>query len=571
MTFLPIVERELRVAARQPATYRLRVRAALGAMLFGGYLLLTFGFFSGGALGARGAFSSLTFFAFIYCFLSGAQRTADSLSSEKREGTLGLLFLTDLKGYDIVLGKLLATSLAGFYGLIAIFPVLTIVLLTGGVGGWELFRVMLALTNALFFSCAVGLCVSSFSRQQQRAMTAASVILLLFWLVLPGLVLVWREIHPSSRAATVAGWLNPYFTYSSAGGIASPTLSREFWWSLLLTQAVAWSFLALASWNLPRSWQEKPAGRMKMRWRERWKQWCYGKAAVRAAYRTRLLDQNPFFWLAARDRLDPARVWGFLGVTLVGGFGIWALEPDTLVAIGILIGLVAIWLLAFKLGAAASASRCLAEQRASGALEFLLSTPLTPELIVQGQWLSLKRQFKRPVLFVLAASVVALVLLLVLPESQSEVSRTDKIDWLLAGLGVLIMFLADMAAMGWAGMWFGVSAKDHKQASSTCYMHVLLLPYLFLPLVSVLTFWWAAANAVEPPGFPYFLGWWFVLGMVNSIGHCYWARRQLLRQMRQYAANRYEAPKGGSFWLWLGRLLGRLWGRRVADRTSSQP
>jgi hypothetical protein len=59
--------------------------------------------------------------------------TADCISSEKREGTLGLLFLTDLKGYSVILGKMLATSLNSFYALTAIFPVLAIPLLLGGI------------------------------------------------------------------------------------------------------------------------------------------------------------------------------------------------------------------------------------------------------------------------------------------------------------------------------------------------------------------------------------------------------------------------------------------------------
>jgi len=32
--------------------------------------------------------------------------TADTLSGESREGTLGLLFLTDLRSWDVTLGKL---------------------------------------------------------------------------------------------------------------------------------------------------------------------------------------------------------------------------------------------------------------------------------------------------------------------------------------------------------------------------------------------------------------------------------------------------------------------------------
>src|SRR5256885_5281345 len=63
-------------------------------------------------------FRALFGFAFVYCLFIGARLTADCLSEEKREGTLGLLFLTDLKGYDVVFGKLAATSVNSIYALV---------------------------------------------------------------------------------------------------------------------------------------------------------------------------------------------------------------------------------------------------------------------------------------------------------------------------------------------------------------------------------------------------------------------------------------------------------------------
>ena len=45
--------------------------------------------------------------------------------------------LTDLSGYDVVFGKLAATSLRSFCGLLAILPVLAIPLLLGSVTGKE--------------------------------------------------------------------------------------------------------------------------------------------------------------------------------------------------------------------------------------------------------------------------------------------------------------------------------------------------------------------------------------------------------------------------------------------------
>src|SRR5690242_5518450 len=126
MTFLPIVERELRVQARQKRTHGLRLAgAAVAIALVSFMLVLTSGFPTPGSLG-HGLFETLAWLAGAYCLFSGAGNTADCLSEEKREGTLGLLFLTDLKGYDVVLGKLLATSLNNFYGLLAIFPPLAI-------------------------------------------------------------------------------------------------------------------------------------------------------------------------------------------------------------------------------------------------------------------------------------------------------------------------------------------------------------------------------------------------------------------------------------------------------------
>src|SRR5215469_11630653 len=105
-------------------------------------------------------FSVLTFYAFGLCLLAGVFFTAHSLTEEKREGTLGLLFLTDLKGYDVVLGKFAAVSLNAFYALLALMPMTALPLLLGGVTGAEFWRMALALINALFFSLAAGICVS---------------------------------------------------------------------------------------------------------------------------------------------------------------------------------------------------------------------------------------------------------------------------------------------------------------------------------------------------------------------------------------------------------------------------
>src|SRR5690348_14734676 len=140
MSLLPIVRRELRVASLRRSTYRIRWWTAL--------LAIGISFFSlvlaqvNPAHGAAGglAFGLLAWGAFGLCLLSGVFLTVDVLSEEKRGGTLGLLFLTDLKGYDVVLGKFMAQWLNAFYGLLAVLPALALPLLLGGVTGGQFWR-----------------------------------------------------------------------------------------------------------------------------------------------------------------------------------------------------------------------------------------------------------------------------------------------------------------------------------------------------------------------------------------------------------------------------------------------
>src|SRR6266576_2729857 len=163
MTFLPVVDRELRVAARRRGTYWTRL---LFAVVCAGIVSLVLMFawaMRGGTSGVgAGLFRFLTLIALGFSAFAGVFLTADCLSEEKREGTLGLLFLTDLKGYDVVVGKVLAITLT-----------------MGGVTAGEFWRMTLVFLNTLFFSLSVGMLVSSVSHQEHQAMTGAAGLMLL--------------------------------------------------------------------------------------------------------------------------------------------------------------------------------------------------------------------------------------------------------------------------------------------------------------------------------------------------------------------------------------------------------
>src|SRR5262245_2088604 len=126
MSFLPIVERELRIKSRRPRTYYMRTGMVLTfAIVSFGIMALDWNLGKNPTLIGRDLFWALASLGFACALVAGPAITADCLSEEKREGTLGLLFLTRLKGHDIVLGKLTATSLPIFYSLVAGLPVLS--------------------------------------------------------------------------------------------------------------------------------------------------------------------------------------------------------------------------------------------------------------------------------------------------------------------------------------------------------------------------------------------------------------------------------------------------------------
>src|SRR5215471_2099926 len=242
VTFLPIVERELRVAARKRSTYWLRVVAVAIALVLGtGFMLISIAGGVGTAHLGGGLFATLTWLALVPAIFAGLFFTSDALSEEKREGTLGFLFLTDLRGYDVASGKLLATSLRGSFAMLAFFPVLAITQLMGGVTGGEFWKTTLALLNVLFFSLSAGLLVSALSRDSQKAMGGT---LLLLIVLMAGGPVVDAFTNPGGGSFLPRlSLLSPVYAFVEA---SSQWGHPPFWLSMLMSSLCALMMLLLA-------------------------------------------------------------------------------------------------------------------------------------------------------------------------------------------------------------------------------------------------------------------------------------------------------------------------------------
>src|SRR5436190_1804475 len=365
MTFLPIAERELRIRARRPGTFALRCVVATLALLLCGFVMMVS---TRGAARLGGeAFLFLIGLTFVYCLYEGLRNTADCLSEEKRGGTLGFLFLTDLKGYDVVIGKLLATSLSSFYALVAILPAIGLPLLTGGVTAGEFWRAVLVLIVTLFFSLCTGMLVSAASRDERRAWSASLGIIFLA-AVAPPLLRLVPFIHFNGL-----NWVSPSVAFSKIAEASYKAHPGTFWGAVVGVHLLSWMFLAAASFILPRAWQQ----------RERVRE-ARLIPPMMAAERAALLDRNPMLWLASRDQRIKMYLWAAVALFGVAFFTSGIITEFSPAVMGVFI--VAIFALHFVIAARIAFYVCYAmvEARDTGLLQLLLSTPYNTTRILDG-------------------------------------------------------------------------------------------------------------------------------------------------------------------------------------------
>jgi ABC-type transport system involved in cytochrome c biogenesis permease component len=538
MTVLPIVDRELRVAARRAGTYRTRLWAALAAIALTLWTVAHYAM-TGGSSASQGhtLFYTLSGLAFVYCLCIGARVTADCVSEEKREGTLGLLFLTDLKGIDVVLGKFVASSLDSVYGLLAVVPLLAMTLLLGGVTLAQFGQMVLVLLNALFFSLSVGMFVSALSRDDRKAMfgTLLGVFtpIVLPYIIAMFMAVVMEMFDSPEDIAALLPWftLNPLYPFLLSLPVPWPPMvvipPWSFWVSIGAVHLASWILLGATAVILPRIWKdrvrvEKPATK-RVSLLDRWRLFARGNSEQRRSLRFQLLNRNPYLWLVSRDRLKPGYAWFFLGsMILIWSWGyyqhgdvmfdFYPLAPTLLMVHGFL-----------KIWVVAEVSHRLIEDRKNGALELLFSTPLTQADVVRGQDMALWRQFAKPVLVLTAIELVVF---------QSAYSMPHI-------LAVLVVLSLDLFTLECVALRFSMAARGINEAVVKSVGLVMVLPWA-LYLVAW-PFWLdlvrrglSGRRARWYGEFGHKMLFWFALSvLVDLVLLLAWARPQLLTQARQ--------------------------------------
>lgn len=457
MTLLPILGRELRVRARGQANYWTRFCVALAGVLLCIQSLESSTWAKASQLGAF-VFNGIVGAAFLVscttCLL-----TADAISSEWREGTLSLLFLTRVRVLDVLLGKLASVGIAGLCALLAFLPVLMVPVLAGGVTGGEAYRKCLGLLDLLFLSLVIGLFSSAAERERSRALRR-TLLLVSLVVVVPFLGYVgWGR-----GLFFYAGLFSPLVLLIRAGDQAYTTSPALFWLAFALVLCLGWFFLVQAGVRLHRAvardgglsvgQQRRAAEELK-------------RAVGLGVWQPAKEESSPVEWLVYRQYGVHAAIWsvGVLAlacnawVPLVrqaqgmpsGPFFLAVASPLGTVS-GLIGGAVVAWV----------ASRFFVGVRRTGDLELLLTTPVGAQSIIEDQWRVLKRLFAWPVLCMQAP---------MLPQFLSGLSRLrgPAATGLGADLPLLnILTVANAflgaAALCWLGLLFGLRSRTQASA-----------------------------------------------------------------------------------------------------------
>lgn len=514
MNFLPVIVREMRLVSRRPWTYRTRLLFALAGMAACFLVLLSD---PPSTQRGRALLWTVSIVGLAFSLLAGCFVTSDSLSSEKREGTLGLLFLSTLRGRDVVLGKMFSSGIHTGFGILAVFPIFFLPLLNGGVTWSEVSRILLALLIALLFSLSLGMLISSLVEEARKAVMAT-----FLWLVLINAIpllcallykLFTRRVLPPSGIQL----LSPCYLlklafdpFLSSGGLP------PYWKSVLLLLSLSAIFLLAASILLPWSWKRAHLGSATPKPRAQSKR--KSKRSLSLREWDPLGVQNPYKWLCSRGpresvwfRLFRRALIGFWGLMLLVSILTKHWEEGFVTAMFTCFALH----LLHKTQLALEAGRQFNEDRRSGSLEILLSTPLPESKIVDGQLDVINQQFRARLKTLITLNAI---MLLWIYGFQKPLHMDGEVLFLFSTffIGGILAAISDFRTLKWKAMSDGLRLTTHLKASLRTMASVFVFPWVLF-----FTCFALGSNADADGAAVIFMIWFAITLLINRIMRLY--------------------------------------------------
>jgi hypothetical protein len=308
--------------------------------------------------------------------LSGPIHTSDAIGREKREGTLGLLFLTELRGYDVILGKLVSHSIRSVFAVIGMIPVLALPMMLGGISGGQVTRMVWLVLVTLGVSLSVGMLASVLARDFRTSVMATLLVMGTLTVGLDGGGWVWGKFRGVNAEAirqysplALFRWSRMEIGQDAQAHEAYRRGTRRLMLGSVLMLGVASGAVGRVREeivNAPVRAADEATGRKE------------GLVGYRQYQWEEMLVRHPYAWLQRVLRPVPGfflwSFWGLVGLNLLGYAGALWLTTETMRLAALGMNLLLLWglHLLLKVQVTLAATRGIASDRESGALELLV-------------------------------------------------------------------------------------------------------------------------------------------------------------------------------------------------------
>ena len=294
--------------------------------------------------------------------LVGPVITADCIAQEKREGTLGLLFLAPLSARDIVLSKLAANALRAGTLLLAMLPMMILPVVLGGIPVYMSVLMVTELVTALCLALSAGVLASTLHREFVQAAVWSVIYALglaVLFFILVRIVGVLAYCTP--LAGTPLIFLVP--VYVLASGL------------IVVERTVKFSSLALRE-----RWEAEGADYQAPGWVRMFSDSDFWRALFTWDTR-RARSAHPIAWLQEYSWTARLAKWGWCAIALVGEIVVLVMAIGAGRDRGYHVALATM----VVLGMALAGANSFRKERLSGAMELLLVTPLKPWQLIAGR------------------------------------------------------------------------------------------------------------------------------------------------------------------------------------------
>jgi len=244
---MTIVQREATLLPRRRWFYlkRMAFAGAGGAVILFALFVSTV---SGSTTAGLKIFESFSTTVLLATCILSAITAGLALMREKKERTLGLLFLTDMSCAQQIYARYTANISFMLLTVCSLFPMFVLSASLGGISPAQIAAVFTVLIGMIFIGCSIGLLAATVCQTERSMVLCGGVIAGVIFAALPAAVLVWSSGGPNAMAA-----LHVVSSFAVMGSISAGQMVIYGLWNCLFNICLSVPLLLCTGAILPKA------------------------------------------------------------------------------------------------------------------------------------------------------------------------------------------------------------------------------------------------------------------------------------------------------------------------------